>query len=279
MSNPAVVKLQKKNIGLKDVWLDDNFGESIHLHIDDFRADFTNREFEKLCSDAIDSVNSLVKIDGFDIKMFDPVFFEQILYRHLSDLTAIKYDKVKISDMWFWGKRLTKIENFRIYKALTDKKDQKYNKRMDSDLACEGAVARLEKIESSISARGYDPDLGKIVLFGNDNVIRDGQHRVCALYKLYGDIEVDVIRLYFDGYKDVNYKKDSSMIAPIIFDLNTFKAHLKKRITAPRVLRILKMARRHFYGGIANIDNCIYRYLHKSDALRQKDVLYKVREQ
>ena len=33
MSNAAVIKLQKKQIGAHHVWLDDNFGEAIHVHI------------------------------------------------------------------------------------------------------------------------------------------------------------------------------------------------------------------------------------------------------
>lgn len=47
MSNAAVITLQKKKIGLHRVWLDDNFGEAIHVHVDDFRADLSNQSLHK----------------------------------------------------------------------------------------------------------------------------------------------------------------------------------------------------------------------------------------
>ena len=55
MSNAAVITLQKIKIGLHRVWLDDNFGEAIHVHVDDFRADLSNQEFAQMYSDLCDA--------------------------------------------------------------------------------------------------------------------------------------------------------------------------------------------------------------------------------
>ena len=52
MSNAAVIKLQKKVIAGYSVWLDDNFGEAIHLHMNDFRVDLTCSGFEQITRDA-----------------------------------------------------------------------------------------------------------------------------------------------------------------------------------------------------------------------------------
>ena len=51
MSNPAVTKLKRKKIGRYEVWLDDNIGERMHLHINRFRVDLDYPEMEKLCKE------------------------------------------------------------------------------------------------------------------------------------------------------------------------------------------------------------------------------------
>ena len=50
MSNPAVIELVKTIIGNNDLSVEDNFGESIHLHLGYLRMDFTLQEYKKFCS-------------------------------------------------------------------------------------------------------------------------------------------------------------------------------------------------------------------------------------
>ena len=44
MSNPAVTKLVRDRIGRLSFWMDDNIGESVHIHLADFRMDMTVEE-------------------------------------------------------------------------------------------------------------------------------------------------------------------------------------------------------------------------------------------
>ena len=88
MSNAAVITLQKKKIGLHRVWLDDNFGEAIHVHVDDFRADLSNQEFAQMYSDLCDALNELLRVPGFDCHKINPVYMELLLWKDL-DLSLI----------------------------------------------------------------------------------------------------------------------------------------------------------------------------------------------
>ena len=60
---------------------------------------------------------------------------------------------------------------------------------------------RMDGILKSIKENGYPYQDNYIVMYGDDNIIRDGQHRASCLYYLYGDVEVPVMRLHFKGYK------------------------------------------------------------------------------
>ena len=59
MSNPAVINLAETETDIGFFRIEDNIGESIHLHLGDFRYDLTIKEFLSL-SDDLKNV-----IDGF----------------------------------------------------------------------------------------------------------------------------------------------------------------------------------------------------------------------
>ena len=59
----------------------------------------------------------------------------------------------------------------------------------------------MQLILDSVKQNGYPYNNNYIVLYGDDNIIRDGQHRASCLYYLYGNIEIPVMRLHFKDYK------------------------------------------------------------------------------
>ena len=204
MSNPAVVKLSKKTINKSKVWLDDNFGESIHIHIDDFRADITIKEFEQLCHDVGEAVNSLIGVENFDCNKLDPVYFEIALWKRLMKLRSIKIDKAALGDMWAPGKvGIFPLADSRAVRALRGDSKENDEPRYSHHIG-QTSQDRLESMNKSIQENGYPLNDQYIVLYGDDNIIRDGQHRAACLYNLYGDKEVPVMRMYFDDYKPEN---------------------------------------------------------------------------
>lgn len=201
MSNPAVIKLQKKKINNSSVWLDDNFGEAIHLHIDNIRVDMTNSEFNILCSDLCDTINELVSVEGFNCHNISPVYLECMLWEMLPNLIEVRIDNVALNDLI-----CPEIDNTRVHLSesrclLALSGDSEGNQQSrQSDLASQTPEARLEEIYNSILENGYPYNNEYIIVYGEDNIIRDGLHRAACLWKINGNIEVPIMRLIFKNY-------------------------------------------------------------------------------
>lgn len=200
MSNPAVLKLASGKVGTSKVWLDDNFGESIHLHIDDMRVDMNVSEFSVLYDDLCDILNDLSGIENIDFKTIDPVFLSVMLWQKLPDLVAAHMDTVRLSDMLApYHNKVFKLEDSVGVRALKDNVVSEEYRKSGHILQSENE--RMLEILESVKTNGYPYMNHYIVMYGDDNIIRDGQHRASCLFFLYGDIEVPVLRLYFKDYK------------------------------------------------------------------------------
>ena len=207
MSNPAVVKLDRDHVNKSMVWLDDNFGESIHIHIDDIRVDLTVEEFKSLNDDLGIILNDLLRIDNFDITKIDPVYLSLWLWPRLSKISKIKIDNVNLGDMLVRsmdGKRIEALRNSVEVKALNKETKENDTFKRESNHIGQTDTQRLCGILDSIKQNGYPYDGKYIIMFGDNNLIRDGQHRASCLYYLYGTKDVPVMRIYFDDMKSSN---------------------------------------------------------------------------
>lgn len=257
MSNPAVVKLQQKNIGRSRVWLDDNFGESIHIHIDDIRADLSVKEFEKICNDLCTAINNLVMIDGFDCNKIDPIYLEVMLWKDLPHLVEVKKDTVRLSKLLAPGRNgIASLPDSRAVKALRGDKEENNGERLSHHIG-EDSDQRLDRMKNSIIQHGYPWEDNYIILYGSDNIIRDGQHRAACLYVLDGDIEVPVIRFFFD-----NYEAEKIQVSR-----NKFTIYRRRIIRRLREFRNMK----DFYKACRH-------YGHKLKAQKRKRDIIKVRK-
>ena len=223
MSNPAVTKLQRKKIGRYEVWLDDNIGERMHLHINRFRVDLDYPEMDKLCKDICTAMNELVAVPGFDASKMDPVFLEWVLCTErcrLYDLESITDDEKKLSELWFDGDRLVRIKDSVYYRALCGSAEHIKNK--GSDHIDQTPKERMDEILSSVREKGYPADGQYMILYGNNNIIKDGQHRAACLMKEKGDITVPVKRYHFRDYVPHNEKLQSSILGPLYMKFYRF---------------------------------------------------------
>lgn len=208
MSNPAVIELHRTKIGRSRVWLDDNLGESIHIHIDNFRIDLTNDEFDKICKDLLEAINNMVLVEGFDCALLDPVYLQVMLWKDLLHLNAIKTDCAKLGDLIAPGHNgASPLAKSRAVKALCGDTTENDGPRPSHHLG-QTSGQRLDEMYNSIKEHGYPWKDQYIILYGDDNIIRDGQHRAACLYTLFGDMEVPVKRFYFDNYQPgkIHYK-------------------------------------------------------------------------
>lgn len=202
MSNPAVTELCRVRIAQMRFWMDDNIGESIHIHLNDVRVDLTNAEFERMFSDICIAVNEMIDVEGFDCLKMDTVFLTDVLWESLRHLKKVKIDNVPLKSLLCrFNGSYAKLPDVQLYMGnLQDKgKDcDSVNKEED--------VQEIDNMLQLIEKRGYPFDGRYIILFEEENIIRDGQDYAVCLWQLLGDVSVPVKRLYFDNYADINKK-------------------------------------------------------------------------
>ena len=253
--------------------MDDNFGEAIHLHIDDFRVDLTVKEFGELYEQICDVLNELIKVEGFDAHKIDSVFLECMLWKDILHLTKITFDEVKLSDLLIAGKPIKTLANSNLMKSL--KGNDKFDiKRKESDYQTQTRKERRDRVADYVGEKGYPYDGKYIILYGDDNVIKDGQHRAVALLNNKDQV-VTVQRYYFDNYKPVN-KMQMNMIGSRIFHIYTIISNIKgtkdfikktKMMINPFIIKIL--------GIFKNINKFWYRVFHKKQLKHELEVLGK----
>lgn len=217
MSNPAVITLSQNNISFKQkilnrvlkkntvsIRIEDNIGEAIHIHIDDFRIDFTMIEFEEFANEIeaifieyISGINPmLARIPVSFLKQIsssiNKVKEVTIIHRKLSELKIIeninlKYNILKI-------KKLKKSLITESVGTITTK----FETYKQNDQIFEPNRPRLDKLKKSIIRNGYPYNDQYIIVFGKeDNLIRDGQHRAAILYNNNSEDVIPVMRISF----------------------------------------------------------------------------------
>lgn len=211
MSNPAVIILDKVSSikKFKRFVIEDNIGESIHIHIDNMRLDFTIEEFLSFSKVIRNSIKEMDILKGFNLSSFDESFLKNC--SHLfSDLVDIKIEKIKLKDLTcikhnnFFGEiydsscTIDKTDGYK-YLNNTNSNFLKYSQKNYFGI---NNKSRLLSLYKSVKENGYPLNDSYIILFNKQNIIRDGQHRAIVLAHLFGlNHEIRVLRFYFSGSK------------------------------------------------------------------------------
>ncbi|MGN0153440.1 MAG: hypothetical protein ACI4A3_03245 [Lachnospiraceae bacterium] len=269
MSNPAVTKLVRDDIGNLRFWMDDNIGESVHIHLADFRMDLTVEELDKLSAELTDTVNQLVDIEGFDCNKMDPVFLSLLLAKKMKHLRSVQIDRVMLEDLIvnhrnrFGFLKYQKLSESRAVKALNGDNSENDGSRRSHHIG-QTSRQRLDAMKDSISEHGYPYDGQYIVLYEDQMLIRDGQHRASCLYVSEGNIEIPVLRLFFDDPKVAAY--ETSYVKQLIAGFRKITGkHLKKALK--------KMAKTAWHTGIG-IKNRIYFIFHKKKLKKMEQIYF-----
>jgi len=216
MSNPGVINLFSKYKWtgvIKRFQVEDNIGESIHIHINNFRIDLTIKEFYKLVDSMKESCKKLNKplelLKNYDI---DPLFFT-LLAPYLKDLKSLSIKKIKLKKLKFLVRKKysslpeilipRSIENTLIYKSLKGDKRIKNYKQLN----CPGISNndRINNLILNFSLDSYRKSNSYITCFNRQLYVRDGQHRCAILAEKYGiDTEVEILFLDFENKYNFN---------------------------------------------------------------------------
>ena len=227
MSNPAVISLVSSQVNGKALKIEDNIGEAIHIHYDNVRIDLTIDEFFNFAKMIKESLQSLLEIDNFNLNNYDPIFLGE-LNEKLYDLQKVCYEKINLSQLQIIRKnilglpKISNINDSRVLRAISGetKENDAYIQKNYYGYTNKD---RVKYIYEQIKESGYPMKEEYIVLINNQNLIRDGQHRGSALFHIFGNVEIPIIRLFF---KDNKYNVRRFIILSVI--KNNLKTIIKK---------------------------------------------------
>ena len=211
MSNPAVVRLTSTQVCGREVKIEDNLGEAIHIHLGEIRVDLTVEEFEKLsqqCENILDQMDTLINTSLFSWRNLNPIFLQNP--KNMDMLFRLKnayITKVKVKDILvdsyvtlpFVGSvpAYRGIRHSRVVKALEGKNEDNEKYSQLNNLFTSNAK-RLKENMDSIKTNGY-PYNEEYIILNQDNMIIDGQHRAACLYYLFGsEYEIPVMKWEFE---------------------------------------------------------------------------------
>lgn len=241
MSNPGVIELSNINLFIGNFRIEDNLGESIHLHIGDYRIDITIENLHELANNCKLILDSFIAVEGFRCKNFDSTFLMEIA-GFLPDLKSVSYNTIRLSEMLIDTNNLIglpvfrKIKYSRVVKALKGNSKEDDIHKQENDYL-QSNHQRTMEVYDSIKRSGYINSEKAIVFFNSQPIIRDGQHRAAIMWYMYQDRELPIIRLQFDKNK---YSLFRYPWIPFLFRWNRKK--IKKVIK-----HMLKMALRIHY--------------------------------
>lgn len=210
MSNPGIKILAENHQGqkIKRFVIEDNIGESIHLHVDNIRLDFSIRSFLSFSQTIRESLHALNILKGYPLKMFDEHFLSECS-SFLLNLRRIEVDEVSLKELQaikyvgdsteFKISELISVNETNAFKYLNNETSDFLDYSQFNYYNMDNKI-RLKNLLESIKINGY-PYLDQyIILFDDANIIRDGQHRASILAYLYGmEYKIKILRFYFTG--------------------------------------------------------------------------------
>lgn len=214
MSNPAVYALGETSINGNKIRIEDNLGESVHIHIGDFRFSLTVKEFIDMVEQIKKSANELLKLNGLSFEMFDESALDwDWLYRY-EEIEKVEIVDIKIKDLLTKGEssvlpeiqEIVSVKGSRQYKAL-DNDFRELDRYTEVNQYGISNRKRLESVMKCIKENGYPYD-GKYILVNQYNQIYDGDHRAACLTKILGeDAVIPVMRMTLSKEKSIDEQR------------------------------------------------------------------------
>ncbi len=218
MSNPAVITLSKNIFSFKEkivkklfsknkrptIKVEDNIGESIHIHYDQIRIDLTIREFEVLCKNIEAMIVGYLHEINPELNKI-PISFLVQISSNINKIKEIRKEKRRLSDLKIienidhltMTSKLVKLKESMIVKALNGEPGEYYNYKQRDDFF-ESNEVKLSNLNESIVKNGFKTDISSVVVFSSDpNIIRDGQHRCAIMYALNPNTTIEVLNISF----------------------------------------------------------------------------------
>lgn len=201
MSNPGVIMLAKTVIDGQNFVVEDNIGESIHIHYGHIRLDMSIMEFLRLADDFMDAMQALVDVDGLCLRKLDPLFLHENA-RIFTKIESVEVKDMKLADLMvdvlflscFFVFRPLKYS--RVVRALHGNTKEN-NEHNQINLLWQTNEERLESVKKALSIHSYPFDGRYIVIYNGQPYIKDGQHRASCLVTDNPQIVTQVMDIRF----------------------------------------------------------------------------------
>lgn len=197
MSNPGVQILAESKKG--HFRIEDNIGEAIHIHYKNFRVDLTIQEFNEISNALIDVVNELLNIYNFDISQIEAKFL-LLLAPNLFNLQQVSYEQKQLSKLKVDTYNSLNLPVYRelrysrVYKALSGERRENDKRIQINSLGMNNNERLMQNYEYVKTLETID---NMVTVFGENDVIQDGQHRAASYLFIYGDTDIRIKRYIF----------------------------------------------------------------------------------
>ena len=207
MSNPAVITLVNGIISNKTrVRIEDNLGESIHIHLNNHTFYLSVNEFEHLVEAFTEATRELLLYEGIILDDFDISSFDWDWLKRYRKIVSITKRMVKLRDLYtsnlyyydnYTSREYVSVQESHYYKTLEGDSKALLRYKLPNMYGYDN-IRRSFEMLGLIKNYGYPFD-DKNILVNQYGVIYDGVHRAAALLYLYGgDYVIPVKMLDFE---------------------------------------------------------------------------------
>lgn len=173
---------------------------------------FDYEEFDKMFCFVKQDLMKKFPIEGLDYNTIDGVYMEYMLAVDLPYLYRVKEDEIYVKDLLVFSKDfalnpLSKSEHLKFLK-----KEIILDFQTRTNLHNQTHEERFNDVLVSCSFTNYGDNGQYIIVYNDENIIRDGAHRAAVLYSINPSAKIKILRLFFkkNYYTFENYFKLSS---------------------------------------------------------------------
>ena len=159
----------------------------------------TSSEFFSLYENMLTLLNTYFPIEGLDYSTLDGVFFEHMLAIDLPFLRLVKDELISIDSLSIFSinKKVISIQDSEHYNMVAKGYFPEIKTR--TNLHNQTHEERFELIKEQLLSHPYGTTGENIVVYNNDNIIRDGAHRAAILYANDNTQLINVKRYLFSS--------------------------------------------------------------------------------
>jgi len=213
MSNPGIIPLflDRNGFGrITYIQIEDNLGESIHIHLNDFRFVLTLKEFEDLARIFNEALLSLDP--NIECLVHNPKFLYLAYNYYNYDNLAIKFQSVRLDKLKFIRRstflrfyyNITFVDIYKTphFKYLSNG-DEEFLGYFQHNSFGISNKARINGVQNYLASGGFLSGKYSLVTFGNNLLIRDGMHTASSIAALYGrNVEVEIVQIINKNIKN-----------------------------------------------------------------------------